>query len=109
GRAMKMGAFGYVQKPAPATALKGALEEMKSFVTDGARNLLLVEDDDAKRKSLLELIGQDDINTTAVGCGREALAPLEERRYHCMDVVLGLPDMSGVELFQRVERRAEQT
>ena len=42
------------------------------------RRLLLVEDDDTQRESIVELVGEgDDVEVTAVRTAEEALAALE--------------------------------
>jgi len=66
-------------------------------------NFLVVEHDAEQRKSILELIGDSDVEATAVGSGESALAALKEKQYDCMVVDLGLPDMSGFELTKRVQ------
>ena len=38
------------------------------------KRLLVVEDDEAARESIVELIGDGDVQTTTVGTGEEALA-----------------------------------
>jgi hypothetical protein len=103
-RALRMGAFGFLQKPADPPSLSTALGELRSFVSDCARRVLLVEDDEVQRSSLLELIHPTDVEAVAVGTGGEALAALEKGRFNCMVVDLGLPDMNGIELLQQIKR-----
>ncbi|HWM86706.1 MAG TPA: response regulator, partial [Kofleriaceae bacterium] len=101
GRAMRMGAFDYLQKPLQADELATSLRHLRSFTTEG-RRLLLVEDDDAQRESLLDLIGPRDVEVTAVATAREALELMREQRFHCMVLDLGLPDMGGLELLEQL-------
>jgi CheY-like chemotaxis protein len=44
-----------------------------------------------QRMSVVELIGNGDVRTTAVGTGREALNRLKEQRFDCMVLDLKLP------------------
>ena len=63
-----------------------------------------MEDDDAQRMSIVELIGNGDVKTTAVATGGEALAALAAEHFDCMVVDLKLPDMSGFELIEKVQK-----
>ena len=67
------------------------------------KRLLVVEDDDVARQSIVELIGDGDVETTTVASGEEALARLQSERFDCMVLDLGLPDMTGFELITRVK------
>jgi CheY-like chemotaxis protein len=67
------------------------------------RNLLVVEDDDAQRKSIVELIGNSDVKTTAVATGKEALEAMRSESFDCMVLDLKLPDMSGFELLEQLK------
>jgi CheY-like chemotaxis protein len=69
-----------------------------------AKRLLVVEGDDARRRSVVELIGEGDVQTTAVANGEEALAELRNRRFDCMALDLRLPDMSGGDLIEMIQR-----
>ncbi len=104
GRAMRMGAFDYLQKPLQRDALADALRQLRSFASEG-RRLLLVEDDEAQRQALLELIGPRDVEVTAVATAGEALDRMREVRFHCMVLDLGLPDMGGLELLEQLGDR----
>jgi len=67
------------------------------------KNLLLVEDDEIQTMSIRELIGNGDVKTTVVASGREALAAIESTKYDCMVLDLGLPDMPGTELLEKIK------
>jgi CheY-like chemotaxis protein len=74
------------------------------FAERKVKRLLVVEGDDARRGSVVELIGEGDVQTTAVATGEEALAELRNQRFDCMALDLRLPDMSGVELIETIRR-----
>jgi CheY-like chemotaxis protein/GAF domain-containing protein len=107
-RGLKMGAFGYLQKPTSAEAMDTALGDLAGFVNMPSKNLLVVEDDEGARQSIMALIGNHaDVRTTAVGSGKDALAALREGDYRCMVLDLGLPDMTGFELLQKIKRQTD--
>jgi CheY-like chemotaxis protein len=66
--------------------------------------VLLVEDDERQRESVVHLIGDDDVDITAVATGGEALALLRAQVYDCMIIDLKLPDMDGAELLERMSQ-----
>jgi CheY-like chemotaxis protein len=71
------------------------------------KNLLIIEDDQVQRERLLERIGNGDVHTTAVATADEARAALKDQRFDCTVVDLGLPDMDGVELIERLRQEPE--
>src|SRR5205814_4520608 len=97
------GALGFLTKADTRETLDLALEHLKSFVEKPVKNLLLVEDDEIQTMNIRELIGNGDVKTTVVSTGKEALAAIESERYDCMVLDLGLPDMSGTELLERIK------
>jgi len=101
-RGLRQGAMAYLYKPASPEVLDEALTAMKAFVERSVKRLLIVEDDEVQRNSIMELIGNGDVETRAVGSGQEALEELQTNRYDCVVLDLGLPDMSGFDLIQRI-------
>jgi CheY-like chemotaxis protein len=104
-RALKQGAFAQLTKPLTRDALEQAFTNIRAFIENRVRSLLVVEDDDIERSSIVELVGNDDVQVTAVATGQEALEAIEEKRYDCMVLDLGLPDMSGFELLEELRKR----
>ncbi|GHG87893.1 histidine kinase [Comamonas sp. KCTC 72670] len=101
-RSLNLGAIGHLLAAADPEAAQAALESLKHFVEREGRSLLIVEDDAVHRQTLTELLGSEDVQTVAVGTAAEALAALSERRFDCMVLDLGLPDMPGAELILRI-------
>ncbi len=102
-RALKQGAFNHVQKPVSHEDLGKAFDDIRDFTERRIRKLLVVEDDDVQRMSVVELIGNGDVKTTAVATGEEALNILKDERFDCMVLDLRLPDMSGFELIEKLQ------
>jgi CheY-like chemotaxis protein/HAMP domain-containing protein/signal transduction histidine kinase len=104
-RALQQGALGFLHKPADREALAGAFDTVREFVDRRVKKLLVLEDDEIQRNSILELIGNRDVSSVAVATGEEALAALEREHYDCMVLDLLLPDMPGLELLQRIKKQ----
>jgi HAMP domain-containing protein/CheY-like chemotaxis protein/signal transduction histidine kinase len=102
-RALQQGAFNHVQKPVTHEDLGKAFDDIRDFAERRFRKLLVVEDDDVQRMSVVELIGNGDVKTTAVATGEEALTLLKDERFDCMVLDLRLPDMSGFELIEKLQ------
>jgi hypothetical protein len=102
-RALQQGAFTHLQKPVTSEVLGKAFDEIADFAARRVRKLLVVEDDDVQRMSVVELIGNGDVKTTAVATGEEALNLLKDERFDCMVLDLKLPDMSGFELIEKLQ------
>jgi len=104
-RALKQGAFAHLTKPVTRDALERTFTSIRAFIERRVKNLLVVEDDDVERSSIVELIGNDDVHVTAVATGEEALDAIEQKPYDCMVLDLGLSDMSGFELLEELRKR----
>jgi CheY-like chemotaxis protein len=97
------GAFSYLVKPATTEHLESAFDRMKAFVAPRTKQLLVVEDDEIERQSIVELLEYDDIEITTAATGREAYALLLDRAFDCCLLDLRLPDMSGLELLDKLQ------
>jgi CheY-like chemotaxis protein len=102
--ALKAGAVAFVEKPISKESLDETFGEILSFIDRDVRRLLLVEDDEAQRTAVEELIGGgEDVEVTGVGSSKEALEALGEQRYDCMVLDLKLPDMGGFDLLEKLK------
>jgi CheY-like chemotaxis protein len=66
-----------------------------------------VEDDDQQRSSIVDLIGDGDVKSTAVGSAEEAMARLKEEHFDCMVLDLGLPGTTGFDLLEQVKNQPD--
>ena len=99
------GAFSYLVKPATTEDIEQALERIRTYVTPHTKRLLVIEDDDRERRSIIELLAHDDIEAVGASTGEEALAMLAATPFDCCVVDLRLPDMTGFELLERMQER----
>lgn len=99
---LMMGAIAFLRKPSDREHLEQAFTDIESFTEKSLKHLLVVEDDDVQRNSIIELIGHDDVIITAVSTGGEALRELREKRYDCMVLDLMLSDITGFDLLDQI-------
>ena len=102
--ASNKGAIGYLTKPIKKGVLDTAFSKIESFINKKTANLLLVEDDANLRKSIKILIGDDNVKITDAASGKEALNYLSKNNYDCMILDLGLSDMTGFELIEKLNK-----
>ncbi|MGI8502461.1 MAG: response regulator, partial [Hassallia sp.] len=104
-RSLQQGAIAFLQKPITSETLFHALRDIKTFVERKVKNLLVVEDNELQRRSIVELIGNGDVAITAVGTATEALVALNTTHFDCLVLDLGLPDMNGFDLIERIKQQ----
>jgi CheY-like chemotaxis protein/signal transduction histidine kinase/HAMP domain-containing protein len=102
-RGMRLGAMAHLAKPVEREALEAAFSSLTGFIDRKVKSLLVVEDNDVERQSIVELIGNGDVKSTAVATGAEALAALEGHDFDCLVLDLGLSDMTGFELLEKMK------
>lgn len=105
-REFQLGAIAHIQKPVSSDVLIQTLTEIKQFLDRQIRHLLVIEDDPVQAQSIIELIGGNDIVSTAVHTGAVALEFLRSQPCDCVVLDLGLPDMSGFALIEQIKQVA---
>ncbi|HEY9227200.1 MAG TPA: response regulator, partial [Gemmatimonadaceae bacterium] len=101
---LKAGAIAYLEKPVSGEALEESFNKISQFIDQPVRRLLVVEDDESQRKSMVELIAHEDVEITAVGSAEEAFERLASTRFDCMVLDLNLAGgTDGFELLEKVK------
>ncbi len=101
--AMKMGAVGYLTKPVTLDKLNEAFTTIEERLTKTMKNVLVVEDDETMRISLLELLSGEDTVITTAETGEEAYELLKAEVFDCLVLDLGLADISGFDILERIK------
>lgn len=104
GEALHLGAIGYALKPASRTDLEAVFRKLEEKSAQKIKRVLVVEDDERQRESVMALIADTDVEIAAVGTGGEALKLLRKEIFDCMVIDLKLPDMMGNELLERMSQ-----
>jgi CheY-like chemotaxis protein len=96
------GAFAYLVKAPTTKGLEAAFDRIKEFAVPRTKRLLVVEDNDIERQSIVELLGYKDIEVVAVATGDAALEAMLDQSFDCVVLDLRLPDMTGYELLEKM-------
>ncbi len=107
--AFQKGAIGYLTKPISKDQLEKAFKTMESFYAKDIKDLLIVEDDETMRKTIVNLLGEDNINITSIGYGKKALEKIKKEKFDCIVLDLILPDISGFEVLKELEKADDVT
>jgi CheY-like chemotaxis protein/signal transduction histidine kinase/HAMP domain-containing protein len=99
---LEHGAFAYYVKEPTTDGLKTVLDRLKNFIAPRTKRLLIVEDNEAERRAIAELLGYTDIEIVTVATGAEAIEELTRGFFDCMVLDLRLPDMTGFALLERL-------
>lgn len=102
---LKLGAIGYLNKPVSQQSLEQAFSKIDSIVSKPLRTLLIIEDDAVTRKSIENLMIDDNIRIVSVGSAESALQLLESETFDCIILDLGLVDMSGFEFLDIIKKQ----
>ncbi|HWA88314.1 MAG TPA: HAMP domain-containing protein, partial [Opitutus sp.] len=101
--ALTHGAFSYTVKPTTTEGLEQCFDRIKKFAEPRMKRLLVVEDNEIERQSIVDLLAHDDLEIATAATGGDALERLLDRPFDCCVLDLRLPDMSGFELLGRVQ------
>lgn len=105
--ALKMGAIGYLTKPASLDALDSTFKKIEDQISRPVKNLLIIEDNKIQRESIIELIGSGDVKSVGVESPQEALGELNKTDFDCIILDLGLRDASGYDLLATLKSDAK--
>ncbi|HEX4144797.1 MAG TPA: HAMP domain-containing protein [Pirellulales bacterium] len=104
---LSRGAFSLLTKSPSTAGMEAAFDRLKDFTTARTKRLLVVEDNEVERGSIVALLGYKDIELNAVATGAEALEELIRSHYDCVVLDLRLPDMTGFELLDKIQAKPE--
>jgi len=102
-RGRESGAVTVLVKPVEREAIAASLQEIQEFLERRVRRLLVVEDDETQRDAIVELVGDEGVEITAVASGEDALTALRTEAHDCMVIDLKLPGMSGMDVIREIK------
>ena len=101
--ALEMGAVDFTEKPVSLERLKGIFEKIISSSGRLENQILIVEDDEDVRESMIGLFSGQDVNILTAETVDEATDLLRKHTVKCMTVDLGLNGKSGFDLLHEIK------
>ncbi|MBC7486514.1 MAG: HAMP domain-containing protein [Cytophagaceae bacterium] len=102
--ALKRGARSFLLKPLENEVLNDLFTDIVKFNNKKVKNLLIVEDNELESSQIAKIIQDDHIKITIVDTGKKALKNIQEIEYDCIILDYTLPDISGKDLINEVEK-----
>lgn len=101
-QALKMGAIGYLKKPALLEEIKDVILKLENASTEATKKVLVIEDNHVQRESIKKLIQDEGTEVITAENAQEALTQLKRHTFKCMILDLTLPGMNGHELLEEL-------
>jgi CheY-like chemotaxis protein/GAF domain-containing protein/HAMP domain-containing protein len=100
--AIRMGAIDYITKPVSTETINQVFEKFNKVISKLVKYLLVVEDNPDQAKIISSIIGNGDVSIVFVSTAKEAYNQILSGKFDCMVLDITLPDMSGVELLNKI-------
>ncbi|GGA85286.1 response regulator [Puia dinghuensis] len=100
---LELGAFDFIKKPVTQTDMHDAVDRMEDFIRKKLKKLLIVEDNRQQNEAIRELIGNGDVKAFSAYAGGDAFEIMKKEKFDCIIIDLGLPDMSGIDLLEKIK------
>ncbi len=102
--AMKLGAIGFLEKPANAQRVGQVLEKIKQVISKSVKDLLIVAEDMREKKDIVAIVDNPSVSTTTVSSTVEALNQLQFKSFDCIILDMALSDRPSLELLEAIKR-----
>ena len=103
-KSLELGAVGFLHKPVSKEGLDQAFDRVMHFASNGARTVLVVDDDDASRVAVRKLLSEAQVELTEAATAADGLKALQDGQFDCVILDLGLPDGTGFDLLEQAAR-----
>jgi signal transduction histidine kinase/CheY-like chemotaxis protein/HAMP domain-containing protein len=102
--AKRMGAIGYLCKPVLIEQLWEAFKKIERFVAKAVKNILVVTDNRAWQREILELVSTQEVQATLTVTQTEAFSRLHEAVYDCIILDLEIEERAGLQFLEQLHQ-----
>jgi len=102
-RVRREGAISFLKKPINTNTLDKLFGDIMVSTGTKFSQILLVEDHKAQSQALKEMMQSNGISVDQAFDGESAFRMLNEREYQCVILDLNLPDISGLDLLDKIK------
>jgi len=106
-QALQKGALGFLTKPASVEELDRVFARFETLIQRDIKQLLLVEDDSDACRAIRRLLESRSLEIHTAHSGEQAIETLKRQHIDCCILDLSLPDISGVDFLEQVDRDPE--
>ncbi len=103
--AKKMGAIGYLLKPASMEQLGTAFHSIEQFLAQTVKNVLVVADNEPRQQNILDLVKGENIQITLAITKAVALEHLQMRSFDCVILDMDIEQKSGCQLLEQMQNQ----
>ncbi|MFW7379833.1 MAG: response regulator [Oligoflexus sp.] len=103
-KALDLGALSYQLKPVSIEDVREAFSQLEASIAENQKRILLVEDQPEQRQNVIKLLASEFIQIDEACTGQEAIERLGSQSYDCIILDLNLPDFSGFEVLDEIEK-----
>jgi CheY-like chemotaxis protein len=107
-RGLSLGAFSCLRKSAGPELYAEAFARIRTSIENRVKNLLVVEEHATIRSSIEGLVSTQNVRTTVLSRGEEALAAVASGHFDCIVIDAALPDMKALELVAALQSAGAQ-
>ncbi|MCC8410176.1 response regulator [Mucilaginibacter sp. UR6-1] len=102
-RVRREGAISFLKKPIDTSALDKLFTDIMQQSGSKFKQILLVEDHQAQSQALKDMMQAQGIEVDQAFDGESAFRMLHENEYQCVILDLNLPDISGLDLLDKIK------
>ncbi|MBE9583052.1 response regulator [Mucilaginibacter sp. JRF] len=102
-RVRREGAISFLKKPIDTNALDKLFTDIMQQSGSKFKQILLVEDHQAQSQALKDMMEAQGIEVDQAFDGESAFRMLHENEYQCVILDLNLPDISGLDLLDKIK------
>ncbi len=106
--AKKMGAIGYLLKPVNVEQIEDAFHKIEQFISKTVKNLLIITDSKPRQQNIIELLANQDVQTTQADTKAEAIQQLHKTPFDIIILDIDVEQQTGIKLLEQLKNQFTQ-